>query len=101
MGLLSKGFWRLHDHLLNSLTVFPVQSKPGETAYMGGVPNDIFVMRISMFGGADKPKEIAMYGKKAEELRPLFKPTAEQYIRAGYWESQLVRSKRIIMDAWR
>lgn len=102
MGLLSKGFWRLHDHLLNSLTVFKVQSsKPGETAYMGGIPNGIYAMRISMFGGRQKATEIALYGKRAEALRPLFKPTAEQYIRAGFWDSQLARSKRLIKGAWR
>jgi len=102
MGLVGKGFWRLHDHLMNSLMVFQVQKEANESiAYMGGVPNGIFAMRISMFGGMQKAKEIAMYGKKAEELRPLFKPTAEQYIRAGYWESQLEGAKRKIKGAWR
>lgn len=102
MGLVGKGFWRLHDHLMNSLMVFQVQKETNQSvAYMGGVPNNIFAMRISMFGGRQTAKEIAMYGKKAEELRPLFKPTAEQYVRAGYWDSQLEDSKRKIKGAWR
>ena len=101
MGLVSKGFWQLHDHLLNNIRVFPVQGKKREYAYMGGVPNNIFAMRISMFGGKAKAKEIAMYGKQAEKLRPLFRPTAEQWVRAGFWESQLARSKNKIKGAWR
>lgn len=101
MGLTGKGFWRLHDNLLRNIKVFPVQGNKGEYAYMGGVPDNIFALRISMYGGRTVPKEIAMYGKKAEELRPLFRPTAEQWIRAGFWESQLARSKRKIKGAWR
>jgi len=101
MGLAGKGFWQLHDHLLNNIRVFPVQGKKGEYAYIGGVPDNIYVMRISMYGGAAKPKEIAMYGKQAEKLRPLFRPTAEQWVRAGFWDSQLVQSKNKIKGAWR
>jgi len=102
MGLAQKGFWRLHDNLLNNITTFEVKKEGKErSAYMGGVPNNIYSPRISMYGGRTVLKEIAMYGKKAEELRPLFGPTTNMYIRAGYWESQLVQSKNKIKEAWR
>ena len=101
MGLASRGFWRLHDNLLNNLKTFEVQpTKNEKVAYMGGIPNGIMVPRLSMYGGQTAYKEIAMYGKKAEELRPLFGPTSEMYIRSGYWESQLVQSKNKVKDSW-
>lgn len=96
-----QGWWRLGDDLMKNITHFRVQN-----GWMGGVPNG-----IKDRGGKswyyDKPKrnkgkrkEIAMYGKVAESMRPLFAPTLQEFIQGGGWRSCAQQAMRKIKGMW-
>jgi len=69
---------------------------------MAGIPSGIYDKGgKSWFGSGDKgpPKSIAMYGKKAEKLRPMFKPTQDEYAKND-WEKRGEQALHEIKRGW-
>ena len=89
MGLLSsKEFWTLYGDLINNIDSFKI-SDSAMTGHFAGIRAGIMDKGgKSWFGTPDDPKglprEIAKYARKAEEKRPLFRPTHEEYATSGF-----------------
>jgi len=76
-------YWLLGRDLINSLSVFG-----HEGGWIGGVPEDVYESQTKswlrpMGSVIGKKKKIAMYGWANEGLRPVFKPTKEEYRQNG------------------
>lgn len=94
-----RGYWILGSDLLRNLTVFK-----DDGAWYGGVQAGIMDQGgKSWFGKpgspSGPPKEIAWYGWKNEETRPVFGPTAESYSNHG-WLKQADKILQEIGGAW-
>ncbi len=99
-----KGFWRLHDNILQSLTVF--KSEDGE-GWMGGIPAGRQVTRVSMLaGGKNKSVFVADYARTLEygigiqKDRPVFVPTTQEYLKNNFPE-EIEKSVKKLKKAWR
>lgn len=112
VGKINVGFWRLHDSLLGSLTVWELSVR-GDKAWKGGIPAGVMDKGgTSWFGqgvqGQPKPKPIAMYARTIEfgegpnvgKPRPLFVPTKEEYKDEGFVRRGEEELRRLA-DKWR
>jgi len=94
-------FWILGGDLVRNLQIF----KHGG-GWVGGIPPGIKDSGGKSwlgprFGGKGKSKKIAMYGAKAEALRPVFKPTMEEYADdKNGWQKRGREALNYIKGAW-
>lgn len=85
----TKPFWNLYGDLVNNIDFFKV-GDVAMSGYFAGIKAGIddhggkSWYNTPSVGGKGDPKEIAMYARKAEKLRPLFRPTHEEYATSGF-----------------
>lgn len=94
-------YWNLFGNLLDAIKPTKV-SMVGRKGWLAGIPSDAMSSGgQSWFGKGDKgePKSIAMYGRIAEERRPLFAPTTEEYSETQ-WAEQGKKSLKKIKQSW-
>jgi len=96
--------WRLKNDLVANIRAFPVPTIRGiGKDWMAGVPEGVFDSGGKSWlgmGDIGPAKSIAMYGKKAEEKRPLFEPTQDEYAK-GPWLEKGEQTLRTIAEGWR
>lgn len=88
VGMGSEPFWRLYGDLVNNIDSFKI-SDSAMTGHFAGIRSGVKDRGGKSWYGTPQrpqgpPKEIAMYARKAEEKRPLFRPTHEEYATSGF-----------------
>jgi len=96
-------FWILRGNLVQNIRAFPItEGRARGRDWMAGVPSGAYDNGgNSWLGTGDKgaPKPIAMYGKKAEELRPMFEPTQDEYA-AEEWPARGEQALEQVGGGW-
>jgi len=95
-------YWILAGDLVRNIRVFPFSKGGTGRDWMAGIPSGVYDRGGKSWFGAGNvgaPKPIAMYGKKAEELRPMFKPTQDRYA-ANDWKNRGEQALGEIKKGW-